>query len=104
MLQTRTHTSTLHKVKAHANVDGNELGDTLAKLALVENYANKNCHSFPIAVLLTTLTCCAEQLQIFIFWFSDCNFNFFVARNILLERYFQDLSNFLVQTPKFLEF
>ena len=58
MLQTCTHTTTLHKVKVHANVDGNEHGDTLAKLALVENYAKHNRHRFPVAVLLTALICC----------------------------------------------
>ena len=32
MLQTRTQTTTLHKVKAHTNISGNEQADKLAKM------------------------------------------------------------------------
>jgi hypothetical protein len=33
MLQSRIQTTTLHKVKAHTNINGNEQADTLAKLS-----------------------------------------------------------------------
>jgi hypothetical protein len=38
MLQSRTQLSTLHKVKAHTNINGNEQADTLAKLGCELNH------------------------------------------------------------------
>jgi hypothetical protein len=40
MLQTRTQTTTLHKVKAHANISGNEQADKLAKLGCTLDHRN----------------------------------------------------------------
>ena len=51
MLQSRTQTTTLHKVKAHANISGNEQADKLAKLGCtldhrhaVETYEHAHPH------------------------------------------------------------
>ena len=38
MLQTRTHITTLHKVKAHMNISGNEQADKLAKMGCELDY------------------------------------------------------------------
>ena len=38
MLQNRTQLTTLHKVRAHANIDGNEKADELAKLGRVKDH------------------------------------------------------------------
>ena len=40
MLQTRTQTTTLHKVKARANISGNEQADKLAKLGCTLHHTN----------------------------------------------------------------
>ena len=38
MLQNRTQLTTLHKVHAHANIDGNEKADELAKLGRAKEH------------------------------------------------------------------
>ena len=38
MLQSRTQSITLYKVKGHANIDGNEQGDILAKNGIRNEY------------------------------------------------------------------
>ena len=38
MLQNRTQLTILHKVRAHANIDGNEKADELAKLGRVKDH------------------------------------------------------------------
>lgn len=40
MLQTRTEITTLHKVRAHANITGNEQADKLAKLGCTLEHRN----------------------------------------------------------------
>ena len=38
MLQNRTQVTTLHKVLGHANIEGNEKADELAKLGRVKDH------------------------------------------------------------------
>ena len=38
MLQNRTQVTTLHKVRAHANIEGNETMDELAKLGRIKDH------------------------------------------------------------------
>ena len=40
MLKSRTQSTTLHKVRAHANIDNNEQAYTLAKLGYKEDHRN----------------------------------------------------------------
>ena len=52
MLQSHTQTTTLHKVKAHTNINGNEQADTLAKLGYELGYRDaiatyKHAHPTP---------------------------------------------------------
>ena len=52
MLQSRTQITTLHKVKAHANINGNEQAETLAKIGCELDHKDvvmphKHAHSTP---------------------------------------------------------
>ena len=52
MLQNNTQLTTLHKVRAHANIEGNEKADELAKLGRVKDHreakhSNEHAHPTP---------------------------------------------------------
>ena len=69
--------------------------------SVVENYVKKNHNRFPIAVFLTTLIYSPYTTT---FFFSTIIYEFFGAYNILLEKYYQNLSKSILQAPKFQEF
>ena len=76
------------------------------KGALVENMAKKakkNRSRFPIAVLLTTMSCSHITTTKFHFSLCDCKFKCLGACDILLDRYFHDLSNGLLKDLKYLK-
>ena len=68
--------------------------------SLVENMAKKNRNHFLIAVFLTTLICSHITTTKFYFSFCDCKFKFLGVCDLLLERYFQDLFEQYITSPK----
>ena len=73
------------------------------KITLVENMAKRNCICFPIAVLLITLICSHWTTIQFYLSFCDCEIKFFGACDIPLEMCFQNLTNAILQAPKYIK-
>jgi hypothetical protein len=78
--------------------------DSFNITTVVESMVKKNRNRFPIAVFLTTLICSHQTTVNLFFWVYDCNFEIMGACNTPLERYLQDLSSGILETPKILKF